>query len=283
MVNGRRGPAPNTAKREQFARLIAQGLPNADACRKAGINRKTGTRWRLGRTIRSSNGPELHYPAVINSRVTVISERYLCEDERVRIADLRQHGRSIRAIAADLERSPATISREVRRNADPDTGKYRPFAAHRRAVERRPRPPRSKIVSDPELREFVQGKHKKRWSPEQIANALREKFPDDPTRNVVHETIYQAVYRPDLGAGLTRELPAAVLRGRRRRRKPHRRPDARRHGVLTDMTMIDERPAEVADRSVPGHWEISMLLSSRLSGGRGWSRCPGPVLAQQRP
>jgi hypothetical protein len=155
MVNGRRGPAPDTAKREQFARLIAQGVPNADACRKVGIDRKTGTRWRLGRTIRSSNGRELHYPAVINSRVTVISERYLSEDERIRIADLRQQGRSIRAIAAELERSPATMSREVRRNADPDTGKYRPFAAHRLAVERRPRPRRSKIVSDPELREFV--------------------------------------------------------------------------------------------------------------------------------
>ncbi len=227
-----------------------------------GINRKTGTRWRLGRTIRRSNGRRLHYPPVINTRLTVISERYLSEDERVRLADLRQQGQSIRAIGMELGRSPSTISRELRRNADPSSGKYRPFAAHRLAAERRPRPRAGKLARDPALRAFVQGRLGTRWSPEQICHALRVEFPDDPSRHVVHETIYQAVYRPALGDGLTRELPPRVLRSRRRRRKPRRRPDARRRGVLTDMRMIDQRPAEAENRSVPGHWEGDLIMGS---------------------
>ena len=83
MAHGRPGPAPQSAKREQFARLIARGVSNAEACRIAGINRRTGKRCRHGRTITSSNGRRLHYPAVINSRQREISARYLSEDERI--------------------------------------------------------------------------------------------------------------------------------------------------------------------------------------------------------
>jgi hypothetical protein len=86
MVHGRPGPAPRTTKREQFARLISRGVPNAEACRLVGINRRTGTRWRFGRSITGSGGRRLHYPAVINTRKREISPRYLSEDERVRIA-----------------------------------------------------------------------------------------------------------------------------------------------------------------------------------------------------
>jgi hypothetical protein len=85
MVGGRPGPAPQTAKREWFARLIAQ------ACRIVGVNPRTGNRWRGGRTITSSSGRRLHYPPVISSRKREISPRYLSE-ERVRITDLRGRG-----------------------------------------------------------------------------------------------------------------------------------------------------------------------------------------------
>jgi transposase, IS30 family len=129
MVHGRPGPAPQTAKREQFARLIGRGVPNAEACRLVGINRRTGTRWRFGRSITGSRGRRLHYSAVINTRKREISPRYLSEDERVPIADLVRQGLGVRVIAAGLGRSPATISRELRRNHDPDGGQYRPFAA----------------------------------------------------------------------------------------------------------------------------------------------------------
>ena len=200
------GPAPQIEKREQFGQLIARGVPNAEACRIVGINRRTGTRWRFGRTITSSSGHALHYSPVITTPTAEISPRYLSEDERIKIADLHRAGHGVRDIAARTDRSPATISRELRRNRDQETGRYRPFAAHRLAVQRRGRPRTGKIAQDTVLRGFVQDRLGKKWSPEQISHALRVEFPDHPERHVVHETIYQAVYRPDLG-GLTRDLP----------------------------------------------------------------------------
>jgi len=260
MGHGRPGPAPQTAKREQYAQLIGRGVPSAEACRIVGINPRTGKRWRHGRTITSSSGKRLHYPPVINARKTKISSRYLSEDERVRIGDLQRRGYTVRAIAIDLGRSPATVSRELRRNRDERSGQYRPFTAERLAAERRARPGRGKLINDPVLRAFVAQRLGKRWSPEQICQALRIEFPDEPERHLVPETIYQAVYRPQLG-GLHREFPKALRTGRRRR-KPHRRPDARRAGSLVDMTMLDQRPAEATDRSEAGHWEGDLITGA---------------------
>jgi transposase, IS30 family len=261
MGRGRPGVAPQTAKREQYARLIAQGVSSVQACRIVGVNPRTGKRWRHGRTITSSSGRRLHYPPVINTRKREISPRYLSEEERVRIADLHRAGHRVRAIAAELGRDPSTIGRELRRNRDPGSGQYRPFAAHRLACARRGRPKKGKLVLDPVLRGFVADRLGRRWSPEQICRALREEFPDQPERHVVHETIYQAIYRPDLG-GLHRDLPR-VLRTGRRRRKPRRRLDARQPGVLVGMRMIDQRPAEADDRSVPGHWEGDLITGGQ--------------------
>jgi transposase, IS30 family len=254
---GRPGPAPQTAKRERYAALTARGVSFSEACRIVGINRRTGKRWRHGRTITGSNGRRLHYPPVVGvKRKRVISARFLSEDERVRIADLRRAGAGVRAIARELGRDPATISRELRRNVDSNSGAYRPHAAQRLAERRRARPRTGKLVADVDLRGFVQDKLTRRWSPEQIARAVRAEFPGQPRRHVVPETIYQAVYRPDLG-GLCRELPKA-LRSGRLRRKPRRRAEERR-GRLVDMTMIDQRPAEAASREVAGHWEGDLI------------------------
>ena len=261
---GRRGPGalPQAEKREQFARLIAQGFNNSEACRIAGINRRTGKRWRHGRTITTRDGRKRHYPAVITTAVKrEISPRYLSEDERVQIADLRQAGAGVRAIAERLGRSPSTISRELRRNRDPGDGRYRPFTAHKLAAQRRARPRAGKIARDEALRQFVQGRLEKRWSPEQISQALSRQFPGEAARHVVHETIYQAVYRPELG-GLSRELPARALRSGRRRRRPHRRPGERRPNGITAMTMIDQRPAGAAGREEPGHWEGDLITGA---------------------
>jgi transposase, IS30 family len=189
-----------------------------------------------------------------------IAGRYLSEDERVTIADLHRRGHTVRAIAAEVNRSPSTVSRELRRNRDPGSGQYRPFTAQRLAVDRRARPGRGKLARDTVLREFVAERLRKRWSPEQISQTLRAEFPDEPGRHLVPETIYQAVYRPELG-GLHREVPKALRTGRRRRR-PHCRPDARRPGRLVDMTMLDQRPAEAADRAVPGHWEGDLITGA---------------------
>jgi IS30 family transposase len=237
--------------------LIKRGVSNSEACRIVGINVRTGKRWRHGRTVITADGRRLHYSPVITTRKVEISERYLSEDERVAVADLRRQRHSIRAIAAEIGRSPSTISRELRRNRDPERGQYRPFVAQKLAVDRRARPGRGKIVNDDVLREFVGGLLKKRWSPEQISHELTTAFPKEPERQLAHETIYQAVYRPELG-GLHRELPKA-LRTRRRRRRPHRRGDERR-GRLVNMTMIDQRPAEADDRATPGHWEGDLII-----------------------
>jgi transposase, IS30 family len=255
---GRPGPAPQTTKREQYAALIARGVSYSEACRIVGINRRTGKRWRHGRTITSSSGQRLHYAPVVGVGCKrEISARFLSEDERVRIADLRRAGEGVRAIARELGRDPATISRELRRNVDPQSSAYRPHAAQRLAERRRARPKISKLVADGELREFVQDGLKRRWSPEQIAHALRSEFRGQAHRHVVPETIYQAVYRLDLG-GLCRELPKA-LRSGRLRRKPHRRAEERR-GRLVNMTMIDQRPDEAASREIPGHWEGDLII-----------------------
>ena len=183
---GRRGPGalPQAEKRELYARLIAQGYNNSEACRIVGINRRTGKRWRHGRTITTRDGRKLHYAPVVATGagrgVREISDRYLSEQERVRIADLRQAGHGVRAIAEQTGRSPSTISRELRRNRDPGSGQYRPFTAHKLAVRRRARPRQGKIAADPVLRQFVAERLEKRWSPEQVSQALRREFPDEP-------------------------------------------------------------------------------------------------------
>src|SRR4051794_23384769 len=248
------GAAPQTVKREQYVALIARGVSNSEACRIVGINRRTGKRWRHGRTITSSSGQRLHYaPVVGGARKREISARFLSEDERVRIADLRRAGEGVRAIARELGRDPATVSRELRRNVDPKSSAYRPHTAQRLAERRRARPKVGKLVADAELRACVEGRLKRRWSPEQIAQALRVEFPDQPRRHLVPETIYQAVYRPELGGGLCRNLPKALRTGRSRRKR--RRRGEERRGRLPDMTMIDQRPEEAAGREVAGHWE----------------------------
>jgi IS30 family transposase len=237
--------------------LIARGVSSSEACRIVGINLRTGKRWRHGRTITGSGGRRLHYAPVVGvKRKREISARFLSEDERVRIADLRRAGEGVRAIARELGRSPATVSRELRRNVEANSTTYRPYAAQRLAEQRRARPKTGKFVADVDLRVFVQDKLKRRWSPEQIAQALRSEFPGQPHRHVAPETIYQAVYRPELG-GLCRELPRALRTGRLRR-KPHRRGEQRR-GRLVNMTMIDQRPQEAADREVVGHWEGDLI------------------------
>jgi len=107
----------------------------------------------------------------------------------------------------------------------------------------------------------VQDRLEKRWSPEQISRALPGEFPGEAARHLVHETIYQALYRPELG-GLSRELPARALRTRRRRRRPHRRPGERRPNGIVAMTMTGQRPAEAAGRSEPGHWEGDLITGA---------------------
>ncbi|MET8639339.1 helix-turn-helix domain-containing protein [Streptomyces sp. NPDC004680] len=120
--------------------------------------------------------------------------QYLSETERIHIADRLREQTSVRQIAAELGRSPSTISREIRRDRRPmpmGGWAYQPFHAHRRAERRRARPKHGKIGRNPELRDFIQDHLTMRWSPEQICQALWARFPDRPEMHVAHETIYQ--------------------------------------------------------------------------------------------
>ncbi|MEW2120434.1 IS30 family transposase [Streptomyces sp. NPDC005474] len=233
-------------------------MSNSAACRKVGINRRTGTRWRYGRQEVDKTGRERVYAPITEERHRDgTSDRFLAEDERFVIADLLRSGNSLRAIARELGRSPATISREVRRNSDPRTGKYHPFQAQRRAAVRRARSKEGKIRRDPELKEFIQQHLDRRWSPEQICQALRTAFPDEPERHLAHETVYQAVYLPHRG-GL--ERTPGVLRSGRPARRRRRRPDERATRFIDPGTLISHRPDELNDRKIAGSWEGDLIV-----------------------
>ena len=251
MRDRRRTPAGGVQaeKQQRYARLIAQGVTNSEACRLVGINRRTGTRWRYGRAVVNSAGEVLQYPPVKIKEARPRSPRYLSERERIVIADLLAAGMGIRGIAAETGRSPSTISREIRRNSDHD-GRYRPHHAEHAARARARRPRKRRVAVDGLLGEVVGRLLARRWSPEQVAHELRSLFVGQRHRWLCAESIYQALYDP--GVELTR--PA------RRRRRRRRLLGLQRRGQLTAMRMIDERPAEVEDRVQAGHWEGDLIM-----------------------
>ncbi|MFI6530791.1 IS30 family transposase [Streptomyces uncialis] len=237
---------------------MREGFSNTQACRIVGVDRRTGQKWRNGRrptgTQRTAAEPVRVTPE------PCAAGRFLCEAERVHIADRLRERAPVRTIAAELGRSPSTVSREISRNRHPVSGRYRPFAAQARADRRRPRPRPGKITRNPELRDFVQARLDLRWSPQQICHALREQFPGRPEMHVVHETVYQALYVQ--GRGELRREVAAALRTGRTRRRPRRQARQRRPRFTDPMVMISERPAEAGDRAVPGHWEGDLIIGS---------------------
>jgi IS30 family transposase len=257
--------------RDEYERLRAQGVPRASAARAVGVNVRTAKDWDYGvrKTCHSRTYPDGRRVDYTTGMITmgqplalaekVLDERFVSLSERETMADLRRAGSSIRKIAEALGRAPSTVSRELARNGDTD-GEYRPFAAHRAAAGRRPRPKTSKLAVDSPLRDYVAEKLALRWSPEQICHALVAEFPDGPEMRVSHETIYQALYLQARG-GLRREVATALRTGRARRR-PHRDPQARTSRFVDPMIMISERPAEVGDRAVPGHWEGDLIIGA---------------------
>jgi IS30 family transposase len=158
-----------------------------------------------------------------------------------------------------LGRDRSTIWRELRREAATGTGGYRASTAQAEADAKARRPKPSKLATCQGLRDWVQDRLTHNHSPEQISHRLAEEFPDDETMRISHEAIYQAIYIQGRGA-LNREL-AKHLRTGRALRKPRREPGQRRTRI-PDMVPISERPAEAADRAVPGHWEGDLILGA---------------------
>jgi IS30 family transposase len=187
------------------------------------------------------------------------AERQLTLAEREEVSRGLACGESIRRIAAGLGRAPSTISREVARNGGSEC--YRASAADLAATERARRPKVCKLAATPRLRVMVEDKLRDDWSPEQISLWLRRAFPDDPELHVSHETIYLSLFVQ--ARGLLRKELTAHLRTRRMIRRG-KTISNRGHGKgqIVGAVHISERPAEVEDRAVPGHWEGDMLIGS---------------------
>ena len=186
--------------------------------------------------------------------------RHLSEDERIEIADLVQAVEGVRAIARRLGRSPSTISRELRRNAHPRDSVYRPRRAHQIASERKACPKERKIRPGTALYDYVAAGLRRHWSPEQTGRRMLLDFPDNEAMRACHETIYQAIYVQGRGE-LRKDLAKALRKGRAARR-PRNDGQSRRPRFREPMVMISERPADVADRAVPGHWEGDLICGT---------------------
>jgi len=190
------------------------------------------------------------------------SELRLSLEEREEISRGLAAGLSIRAIAAGLERSPSTVCREV--NANGGRRKYRALQADRGAQKRALRPRRAKLSQCRRLRGTVERKLEALWSPQQISAWLAETYPDNPEMQVSHETIYQSLFVQSRGA-LRKELHACLRTGRAMRRAKAYTKGGVGQGQLSNMVMISERPAEVKDRAVPGHWEGDLIFGKRMT------------------
>jgi IS30 family transposase len=279
---------PTVAWREDRVRFwaaIARGVSSEESAAEIGVSQAVGTRW-----FRQAGGvrPKL---------AATVSGRYLSFSEREDIALWRAQGGGVREIARRLGRSPSTISRELRRNASTRSYRldYRASTAQWHAERRARRPKMAKLAANERLLAYVQDRlagtiarpdggavpgpdvrwigrrHGRRadrrwaasWSPEQIVGRLRIDFPDDESMRVSHEAIYQALYVQGRGA-LRRELTACLRTGRALR-VPRARTRGRGKKFVTPEVMISERPAEAADRAVPGHWEGDLIVGLNSS------------------
>ena len=279
-------PEPSRAVQREFWRLIATGITSAEAALMVGVSVPVGSRW-----FRHAGG----MPPI---SLAEPSGRYLTFAEREEIALLKVQGKGVREIARTLGRDPATISRELRRNAATRGGKqdYRAVVAQWKAQHAAKRPKTAKLVENPLLRQYVQerlaghvrhpdgtivtgprsqpwkGLNKPRradrrwstaWSPEQISHRLKIDFPDDESMRISHEAIYQSLFIEGRGA-LKRELVTCLRTGRALRR-PRERSRNKPQGHVTADVVLSERPAEAADRAVPGNWEGDLIIGTGRS------------------
>lgn len=275
---------PPVARREEqqgFWKAIAKGFSSEDAAVSCGVSPPVGVRW-----FRQGGG----MPPI---SLAPQSARYLSFAEREEIAILKARGVGVRDIAYRLDRSPSTISRELRRNAATRGGglEYRASTAQWHSHRRAKRPKKAKLTVNDRLRRYVQerlageimtedgspvpgpkvrcwngrrhGPRQDRrwsnsWSPQQIAHRLPIDYPDDDSMRISHEAIYQALYIQGRGA-LRRELTACLRTGRALR-VPRARRRGRGKSFVSPEIMISERPAEAEDRAVPGHWEGDLII-----------------------
>jgi transposase, IS30 family len=256
---------PSRAVRRRFWSLIRAGVPPTLAGVGIGVSRSTGTRW----FAQAGGMPSL-------SLVPAVPGRHLSLADREAILAGLAAGDSYAAIGCSIGRSTSTVIRELEVNRHdarrpraapagrrvgvrgplPDQLNYSPVLAQQRFEQRLARRSSSKLAVNPRLHAEVTAKLTSKHSPEQISQRLRTDFPDDPEMWVSHETIYRSLYVQGKGE-LKRELTRCLRTGRAVR-KPRR--SGQRQPRIPNMVSISERPAEAADRALPGHWEGDLIL-----------------------
>jgi IS30 family transposase len=231
----------------EICRLRAEGKSVDEVCARTGRSRAT-----VDRAVARAGG--------LPPRRAGRSAVALSAGEREEISRDLKSGHSFRAIATKLRRAPTTVSREVGANGGPT--EYRAWAGEQRAYESAARPKERKLVDGTRLFAVVKDLLAKKWSPVQIEQWLQREYPDDAEMRVSHETIYQSIYVQTRGE-LRKQL-ASYLRSGRTRRQPHALTRAQHgsHGRLRDMVNISQRPAEVEDRAVPGHYEGDLIVGA---------------------
>ncbi len=279
-------PEPSRAVQREFWRLIATGITTVQAAEGVGVSAPVGIRW-----FRHAGGMT---PLCLDEPMG----RYLSFAEREEIALLKAQDKGVREIARAIGRDPATVSRELRRNAATRSGKqvYRAVVAQWKAQQAAKRPKTAKLAGNELLRAYVQDRlagnvrgpdgtiapgpttppwkglnkpHRQdrrwstAWSPEQIAQRLKVEFPDDESMRISHEAIYQSLFIEGRGA-LKREL-VTCLRTGRALREPRVRSRNKAQGHVTADVVLSERPAEAEDRAVPGHWEGDLIIGTGRS------------------
>jgi len=253
--------------RKAFWRLVAAGSSTENAAVAVGVSRPVAYRW-----FAASGGVMPPLQARESPPVSPGSHgRRLSAADREDIAHLNRSGHTVSAIAEEIGFHKSTVSRELRRNLS--GSRYRATTAQQMADERarRGRATQAKLAANTRLRDEVERRLKHNESPEQIANRLPLDFPDDSEMRVSHETIYTSIYVQ--GRGALRKDLAGHLRTGRALRKPRAQARDRAArtagGVLRNVISISERPPEVEDRAVPGHWEGDLIMGAHNASAIG--------------
>jgi len=256
----------SAAVRHEFFDRVCRGVSLTQAAEAVGASRTIATTWwrdagAMKIQIGGRGGHGLIEPG--NTALPGGRGHRLSVEERVEIMRGRDAGLSDAEIAVKLNRDRTTIYREIRRNRN-DDGDYHALMAHARAAQKAKRPKAFKL-DDRGLCTAIETWMDDGWSPKLIAQLLARDHPDDKLARVSHETIYQCLYVQ--GRGQLRADLNKCLSTKHAARKPHDHTE--RRGKFSDVITISQRPAEVADRAVPGNWEGDLILGSRGTSAIG--------------